>query len=661
MEHFPYDARAGQDDLVAFLRAAAQGGFDAIAESATGTGKTICALTAVLPEAARSGKRVVYLVRTNSQEQQVMREFRALRGKNPGLGPAVAIQGRVHMCPRRGEDPTFAAANAEELGRLCRASCRAADAVRAGDAPRAAPCRFYSALDAQRMGALTAQLAADALTAEELVDVATNEGVCPYLVARQGLPDAQLVVAPYVYILHPGLRATFLKSLNTRIQDLIIVVDEAHNVPDFARELASAELSLTTLERAEEEAREHGDPALDGSIRLSSFLDLLGRLVLDVARSSLPADADGMDDALLARDRLATELLGVLGWSTVRLAHAVETLEAFAESVRSARLTSGRLPRSHVGAIAHFLELAFADHEPDAYAHLVERGAHGEPRLAIRALDASVLTQVFARSHASVHVSGTLEPLDEYRDAIGLDPSTPLSRVPSPFPVANRLVVADGEVTTRFADLRRDPSMWVALRARIAAIRAATDRNIVLFAPSREILGRLAPALGPDAVVDSAGLDQRALMAAVERFREMRGGSLASVIGGRVAEGLDFPGAELEVVIIAGLPYPKPTARLKALERFYARRFGRGWEYAVRAPMVRRVLQAAGRLIRTPEDRGVVIILDKRARVFQGELPGLTVTGSPDVCVADFFNGAPPAFEGYSGFRVAALEEPSGR
>ena len=115
-------------------------------------------------------------------------------------------------------------------------------------------------------------------------------------------------------------------------------------------------------------------------------------------------------------------------------------------------------------------------------------------------------------------------------------------------------------------------------------------------------------------------------MADVARFKATRGGTLLSVMGGKLSEGLDFPDEELEVVVVVGLPYPKPTARQAALVRFYDRRFGRGFEYAAHAPMMRKVLQSVGRLIRTPTDRGVAVLLDKRAAVLRDHLPALAVS-----------------------------------
>jgi DNA excision repair protein ERCC-2 len=95
-------------------------------------------------------------------------------------------------------------------------------------------------------------------------------------------------------------------------------------------------------------------------------------------------------------------------------------------------------------------------------------------------------------------------------------------------------------------------------------------------------------------------------------------------MGGRISEGLDFPAEELEIAVIVGIPYPKPTARPRGLQRYYDVKFRKGWEYTVEAPTARKLLQSIGRLIRDETDRGVAIILDRRAPRFKKYIKDLT-------------------------------------
>ncbi len=92
---------------------------------------------------------------------------------------------------------------------------------------------------------------------------------------------------------------------------------------------------------------------------------------------------------------------------------------------------------------------------------------------------------------------------------------------------------------------------------------------------------------------------------------------------------MDFPGSELEMVIIAGLPFPKPTAQQRALQEYYERKYGRGWEYAVVFPTVIKLKQEIGRLIRREDDVGMAVILDRRASMFRKYIPDMRESLDP--------------------------------
>ncbi len=117
-------------------------------------------------------------------------------------------------------------------------------------------------------------------------------------------------------------------------------------------------------------------------------------------------------------------------------------------------------------------------------------------------------------------------------------------------------------------------------------------------------------------------MSQSALMDLVSDFKEYgnvenEGATLFSVMGGRISEGMDFPAEQLEIALIVGIPYPKPTARQRGLQHYYDIKFRKGWEYTVEAPTARKLLQSIGRLIRDEKDRGIAVILDRRAPRFK--------------------------------------------
>ncbi|MEA3559107.1 MAG: helicase C-terminal domain-containing protein, partial [Candidatus Thermoplasmatota archaeon] len=140
-------------------------------------------------------------------------------------------------------------------------------------------------------------------------------------------------------------------------------------------------------------------------------------------------------------------------------------------------------------------------------------------------------------------------------------------------------------------------------------------------------------------LIEEKGSPQSDVMQLAEEFRASRGAVLVSVIGGRLSEGMDFPGGSLEIVIVVGIPYPKPNARQRALSSFYDIRFGKGWEYTVHAPASRRIQQSIGRMIRSSTDRGFAFVLDKRAFHFRDEIPDIAVSRKDLSDMIEFFDG----------------------
>jgi len=127
-----------------------------------------------------------------------------------------------------------------------------------------------------------------------------------------------------------------------------------------------------------------------------------------------------------------------------------------------------------------------------------------------------------------------------------------------------------------------------------------------------------------------------------------------------LSEGIDYPDEELEAVVLVGIPYPRPTAKREALRTFLDSTTGKGWEYTVDAPAQRSILQACGRMIRSENDRGIAIILDRRATAFSKVLPGLAPVGDLAATTRAFYgrrarwsrSATPPVFRAPSASSV---------
>ncbi|HLF15874.1 MAG TPA: hypothetical protein VI796_00345, partial [Candidatus Thermoplasmatota archaeon] len=384
MATLPYPPRPGQEAMLGAVQDAQAEGFHLAVEAATGTGKTVTALAASLATTAADGRRILWTTRTNSQQAQVVREHQAIAASGQDAGLLVPFMGRRHHCPLLRTDPRFADATPDELGRLCRDAKRKAEQARATGKPVEGACPFYLRLLRDGPGPVEALLRQGGLGGAELAQRIEGAGSCPYEALKLVLPQARTVVVPYPFLLDGGLRTRLLQWMGVGPDECHLVVDEAHHLPDAAREHHSLRLTLESLRRAQKEAEEYGDPALAGAMLASGLVDALLRSLHGLVAECIP---DG-DDGLVPPGTLEESLLLALRVPSPTLQRAALELERWGDAVREDRRAKGRLPRSYLGNLGTFLRLWW-EHRDAPYVHLVLGGEN--PALEMYLLDPSAL------------------------------------------------------------------------------------------------------------------------------------------------------------------------------------------------------------------------------------------------------------------------------
>jgi len=603
---FPYAPREGQKELMGWIADTLANGGHLVVEAGTGTGKTVSALFPSLEYALENGKKVLYLTRTNSQQDQVMRELAAIKKTNGSAFYGVALQGRGNMCPLAMSEEELRYGAAEELAKLCASRKKK---VRNGDEEA---CPYYAKtlkFDAEKLRIWVADKSPNA---GEFIRYCLENGICPYEANRILMPGAILVSAPYIYFFEPGIRRALLTWMGVSTDDLIVIVDEAHNLPEYARELVSAELSLRSLANAQGEAERFGNPEVLDGVAVSDAISVMREAILSMAEEYIP---DGGEDSFVPEKALEEHVMIKLGINSRKIELMAMNLMNFGDIIKDRKKEEGKLPRSYIHTLGDFISF-WINLESNEYIKLVKGGENA--RIEAYCMDASVATEILNLTHSSIHMSGTLSPLEEYRDTTGLSFDTELKKAKSPFPSENRLVLYSSAATTRYEDVKKNPANISVLEELSLKAVSVENRNSAVFFPSFSLMDRFMAdgwhmRLRKGAFLEEKGMSGKDLMRRIKRFRTEKGAVLMAVVGGRVSEGIDFPAEALEIAVIVGIPYPKPTAKQRAMERFYDMRFGKGWEYTVKAPTTRKILQTIGRLIRTETDRGVAVILDRRA------------------------------------------------
>ncbi len=576
---WPFDrVREGQADFLTDARKAIEEGRHLLAHAPTGIGKTAVALVASLEFAVRANKLVLFLTSRQSQHRIAIETVRRIEARGPRIA-TVDLIAKQSMCLQE---------SAPAYGRAFHEFC--------DHKVKSRTCAFFT----RDNSAVVAAVLQRTLHVQELVRASGACAVCPHKVAMDAASRANLVVCDYNFLFSEILER-FLPRLGRSLDDLVLIVDEAHNLPDRIRAHLGGDLSVHDLLKAAKEAR-----SIDGEVahRLVGVAKAMEAFLL-VVRSERVARKDEFVD--LVEEGLANGRGGSLGYTDF-----VEMV-AFAGEDAVRRGVPSTLP-----VVVEFLT-RWRDQDIGIL-RLVVPGTEG--KFAFRLMDPSVLSKrVFDRVHASVLMSGTLYPAEMYADLLGIDRSRREIRTyGSPFPKTNRLLLVHPELTTLYA--KRSSEMHDRIAEQIGAIATAVRGNVALFFPSYELLEQahsrfLALRVRKRVLVERPEWTKAQRDGSIEALRVSRGDGgavLFAVQGGSLSEGVDYEGNVLAAVVVVGLPLSPPNVEVEALKDYYCRKFGfaKGYDYAYVFPAVNKVLQAAGRPIRSERDRAAIILLEGR-------------------------------------------------
>jgi len=577
---FPHAApRPGQKVLMDAVRRALENGENLIAEAATGSGKTAASLHPALAHGLAAGRQVFFL--TSKTLQQTM-AVSALRAMNPaGAFCSVQIRAKEKMC-----------ANDRVL-------CHEDFCPWAKDYPE--KMERSKILDRLRRGHF--HLDPDAVFAE-----AKREKVCPFEVQLELAGRADAVVADYNYVFEPGVALRRLEPED----EPVLLVDEAHNLPDRARKIFSPELLEETFRAVQDSLLLQSGELFDALSRtLGRLIALLAETAACVQGGGEPSGAPGAG--------------GRRGEAICEIDPPVEPLRALWKDwepdfirylawKREARVAQPDDPIVD----CHFAWqrfMAVLNLRGPGFTCVVEQRPAGT-RLAIVCLDpARPLAPVFGAAASAILLSATLSPVEVIRRTLGLEAErTRAIRLPPPFPRENRKILILPQVGTAFAQREKN---FAPIARLVAEMSDAQPGNALVLFPSYQFLEKVAGLLPP---TRARVLVQRPSLSDSDRrriFHELAappppGILLLAVLGGMYAEGVDYPGELLSAVFIVSPALPQVSFERELLRRYFEETEQAGFEYAYLQPGMTRVIQAAGRLIRSETDFGVIALLCRR-------------------------------------------------
>ncbi|MCW1309806.1 MAG: ATP-dependent DNA helicase, partial [Candidatus Nanoarchaeia archaeon] len=434
---------------------------------------------------------------------------------------------------------------------------------------------------------------------EELCDLCARKELCPYEIACELGKCAKVIICDYYHVFNPNIRMAFFSKNKKTISSSILIVDEAHSLADRIREILTYRITDASLSRAVREARKF--KYLEESRNIEWMIDVLKELEEKLLQNK--------DEAYVKRE----EFIDAVEDKTQENFNDLQAnFEKIGDEVRE------KAKKSYIGSLAMFMESWLSEHE--GYVRIIKRvsGEFKKLTLMHKCLDPSISSfEVFSDAHSSILMSGTLTPTEMYRDILGLEKERTLQvEYASPFPKENRLVLIVPETTTKYK--RRSEQEYKRIAVYCADISNAVPGNVAIFFPSYEVRDHVLNAFKTlskkPLLIERQGSSKRERAELYHQFKENseKGSVLLGVSGSSFSEGVDYPGKFLRCVIVVGVPLEKPDLEMQALIEYYDKKFNAGWNYGYIFPAMIRAIQAAGRCIRSEEDRGACVFLDER-------------------------------------------------
>jgi len=575
---FPYPRlRQGQEAMMRTCYSAFCGGRRLFVQAPTGIGKTVSVLYPAVKFLGNGHcDKIFYLTAKTSTQAEAYRAAGLLFSAGARLRTLI-ITAKENCC-------------------LCRG-------IRAPDMPCMPGICPYADMPNEKMAAAVGRLLGlqSGFGPKAIIATAKEFGVCPYELSLELSEHCEIIVADYNYAFAPLVKLKRYFDNPEGAGRYIFLIDEAHNLADRTREMYSAELCSSDF------AGLPGMASCEGSELHKALGEAAARLrgLRRLCRKDLTYDEAGLEHGFY----IARELPEGLDSPFRDLCREIEPRPF---KTGADPTTAGLAPLYR--KLLRFLTVIDCFDESFLFFCRVEGK---KTFVSIMCLDPSeILARQLDRIQAAVFFSATLTPLDYFSDILGGGEKSETLALASPFDITHLFVAAVDNISTRYED--REKSL-PAIIAYIAAALSGRKGNYIAYFPSYEFMERAAAAFSAkyprvEVLIQKKGMSREEKEAFLDAFRaedsKMRVGFC--VLGGSFSEGIDLPGSRLIGVIIVGVGMPGISNERNIMRDYYEQNQRPGFDYAYTYPGMNNVLQAAGRVIRSETDRGIVLLIDDR-------------------------------------------------
>ena len=595
---FPFPYREGQRDLAVAVYKTISRKKRLFIQAPTGIGKTLSTIfPAVQAMGAGKASKVFYLTAKTITRTVAEEAFRILRSRGL-VFTAVTITAKEKLCPME------------------KAECN----------PEACP---YAKGHFDRVN----EAVFDILHLEQEMDretvlrYAEKYRVCPFEFCLDISSWTDGIICDYNYVFDPNVRLKRYFA-DGASGDYLFLVDEAHNLVSRAREMYSASVY-------KEDFLEVKRIIKGKSPRLERQLDRCNKLLLSMKREC-------------GDWQLLEDVTGLAAGIMTAFSYMETFMEEFPE-----------FPDRETVLDFYFCLRDFLNvyEELDGHYRIYEENREdGSFLVRLFCVDPSrLLSRCMDQGASTILFSATLLPVRYYKTLLSGNQEDYAVYVNSPFPEENRLLMVAEDVSSRYT--RRSPSEYRKVADYIRIVTESRPGNYMVFFPSYQYMGEIEEILEEeplkaDLLVQGQGMGEAEKTEFLEEFEKERSHSLAAfcVMGGVFSEGIDLKEERLIGVIVVGTGLPMVCVEQEVLKGYFDETEEKGFDFSYQYPGMNKVLQAAGRVIRTPGDRGVILLLDDRflrrdhLELFPREWERFQVVnrGNAARCLEDFWNGREP-------------------
>ena len=604
-----------------------------IASAPTGIGKTAASLAAALKIKNKStnGKKILFLTGRQSQHKIVVDTIKKINQK-------VSNELQIKLTDMIGRESMCNDVNA------ITGECSCEDGIE------------ERARRSNRMK-LVNKILEQPMHVEDVIRLSRDEEICAWASARISAKDADVIVCDYNHVFIENVMKSSLSSMGVELSNSILIVDEAHNLPDRVRNGLETFLQPLAFQHAYDETNEYlgnkekeiNESDIDNTF---DFGELEGIRTLKRQLNKLKKDMkkwyDTKERELGDKKDMKIETNEFLNKINESLMESLDAglTKKYEIMERMIKLLYVIVPEelgedeeeTACSRLAYLLEICIEYRDNSALALVIDRiphrgreqSEHTEQPIRVHSflLDPGVVSgPLFEQTSGSILMSGTLYPPSMYSDVLQIpeDRKNITKEYRSDFLSNRRPILIARDVTTKFTS--RGLSNTNKINQHIFSTIENSKGNVALFFPSYVMMEKFRtleedwlPQVWPSirVIEEKRAMSKREIETSKKLLYELESngerGVLMGVLGGKFSEGVDYPDNILQAVICVGLPLAPPSARQDALKKYYEKRFGNSlaWRYSSSQPAINSLMQAIGRPIRKGEDRALVVLLENR-------------------------------------------------